>query len=166
MPSEITTAVLDWRLNDFAFRCFRDIADGDYICARMAFRADLMGQFLWASQKSIEKYLKCILLLNRIKAVEVRHDLALARKKLTDAGVEMNLTDITKRFIEWIDDCGQYRYVEKPLVLNGTELVELDDSVGIEAVLHARSELTRCKAPPECSGSKRSDRRRRFRRNH
>ena len=40
-------------LNDFAVRCFRDIADADYIAARMAYRADLMMQYLWASQQAI-----------------------------------------------------------------------------------------------------------------
>src|SRR6266571_4943728 len=66
---------LDALVNDFAVRCFRDIADGDYIAARMACRAALVMQFLWASQQAIEKYLKGILLLNRIPAKDVRHDL-------------------------------------------------------------------------------------------
>ena len=60
--------------NDFAIRCFRDIEDGDYVSARMAYRAGLTMQYLWASQQAIEKYLKCILLPNRIPAVGVKHD--------------------------------------------------------------------------------------------
>ena len=51
----------DRELNSWAFRSFRDIADGDYIAARMAYRAQLPVQFLWASQQAIEKYLKCAL---------------------------------------------------------------------------------------------------------
>ena len=58
-------------LDDFAVRSFRDIGDGDYIAARMACRAQMVTQFLWSSQQAIEKYLKCILLLNRIKASKV-----------------------------------------------------------------------------------------------
>ncbi|MFG6458115.1 HEPN domain-containing protein [Roseateles sp. BYS96W] len=63
------------RLNDFARRSFLNIADKDYIAARMAVRAELMPQFLWASQQAIEKYLKFILLVNRIEA-KVGHDIA------------------------------------------------------------------------------------------
>jgi hypothetical protein len=37
---------LDGLLNDFALRSFRDIADADYIAARMACRAALVTQFL------------------------------------------------------------------------------------------------------------------------
>jgi HEPN domain-containing protein len=54
-------------LNTFALRSFRDIADGDYIAARMAYRADLIPQALWAVEQALEKYLKSILLLQRIK---------------------------------------------------------------------------------------------------
>ena len=48
----------DRHLNSWAFRSFRDIADGDYIAARMAYRAQLPAQFLWASQQALEKYLQ------------------------------------------------------------------------------------------------------------
>ena len=64
-------------INNFAIRSFRDVADYDYISARMLYRAKLVPQFLWSSLQSIEKYLKCILLLNRIKANKVGHNLAL-----------------------------------------------------------------------------------------
>ena len=61
-------------INDFATRSFRDTADGDYIAARLAYRARLSQNFLWSSLHAIEKYLKCILILNRIKAPQ-GHDL-------------------------------------------------------------------------------------------
>jgi hypothetical protein len=70
--------ILDAWVDDFAVRSFRDIADANYIAARMACRAALVTPFLWASQQAVEKYLKCILLLNRICAREVRHDLGRA----------------------------------------------------------------------------------------
>ena len=56
---------VDALLNDFAERSFRDMADGDYIAARMACRAALVTQFLWASQQAVEKYLKGILLFSQ-----------------------------------------------------------------------------------------------------
>ena len=58
------------------------IADGDYIAARMACRAELVPQFLWSSQQAIEKYLKCTLLMHRVTA-KVGHDID-AALKLTD----------------------------------------------------------------------------------
>lgn len=72
----------DAYLNDFATRSFRDIADQDYIMARAAYRATLYPQFLWSGLQAIEKYLKAILLYNRIPQPKgkdlLRHDLARA----------------------------------------------------------------------------------------
>ena len=83
---------LDVLLNDFAVRSFRDIADGDYIAARMACRTALIIN-LWAAQQAVEKYLKCILLLNRIEAKKVRHDLGMALRKIDEtAKVSLDLT--------------------------------------------------------------------------
>ncbi|MCZ6489671.1 MAG: hypothetical protein O7A06_03955, partial [Acidobacteria bacterium] len=76
----------DRLLNDFAIRSFRDIGDADYIVARMACRARLVTQFLWASQQMIEKYLKCILLLHRIPATKVKHDLGAAILEIRTSG--------------------------------------------------------------------------------
>ena len=85
---------MDMSLNDFAVRSFREIADGDYIAARLSFRASLMPQFLWQSLEAIEKYLKCILVLNRIRAPR-SHDLTellemLERKQARNANERPN----------------------------------------------------------------------------
>ena len=53
-------------LNNFAIRSFRDTADLDYIAARMAYQTHLTPQSLWSALQSIEKYFKCILLLNGV----------------------------------------------------------------------------------------------------
>src|SRR5215468_6849430 len=89
----------DALVNDFALRSFRDMADGDYIAARMACRAALLPQFLWASQQAVEKYLKCILLLNRIDAREAYHDLGKALDRIDASGkLSLDLTRGTKEF--------------------------------------------------------------------
>lgn len=54
------------KVNNYALRAFRDTADKDYIHARMAYKAALYPQFLWSSLHSLEKYAKCILILNRV----------------------------------------------------------------------------------------------------
>src|SRR5437773_8141888 len=121
---------LDALVNDFAVRSFRDIAAGDYIAARMACRAALVTQFLWASQQAVEKYLKCILLLNRIKAKKVRHDLGKALGKIKGSGkVSLKLTQGTEKFIEMLDDYGEYRYLEVSNFAFGAQLVRLDRAV-------------------------------------
>jgi hypothetical protein len=70
----------DRELNDFAIRSFRNVADADYISARLAYRAQLPIQFLWASQQALEKYLKFILFLERIKVEKLGHELTPALK--------------------------------------------------------------------------------------
>ena len=89
----------DRKLNSWAFRSFRDVADGDYVAARIAHRAQLPVQFLWSSQQAIEKYLKCALFIRRIPARGVKHDLAPALKLLVEAGVPLELTERSQKFI-------------------------------------------------------------------
>src|SRR5688572_19273938 len=121
---------LDLLVNDFAIRSFRDIGDGDYIAARMACEAALVTQFLWASQQAVEKYLKCILLLNRIEAREVRHNLSLALEKLQTSGkLSLDLTRGSQDFIRMLDEYGPYRYLEVSNVAHGAQLVRLDRAV-------------------------------------
>jgi hypothetical protein len=117
-------------LNDFAVRCFRDIADADYIAARMAYRADLMMQYLWASQQAIEKYFKGILLLNRIPARKVKHDLEAASTKINTSGkLSVDFTKGTKEFIDYIDSYGRFRYLETSPVMFGGDIVRLDRAI-------------------------------------
>lgn len=121
---------VDALLNDFAERSFRDIADGDYIAARMACRAALVTQFLWASQQAVEKYLKCILLLNRIPAKHVKHNLGEALRKIKGSDkVSLDLTRGTEEFIGMLDQYGPYRYLEVSNIGFGADLVTLDRAV-------------------------------------
>ncbi len=121
---------IDQLVNDFAVRSFRDIADADYIAARMACRAALPTQFLWASQQTVEKYLKGILLLNRIPARDVKHNLGKALSKVSGSSkLTLDLTEGTKQFIEMLDEDGQYRYFETSTLVFGADLVTLDRAV-------------------------------------
>lgn len=117
-------------INDFAMRSFRDVADYDYICARMAARATLIPQFLWSGLQSIEKYLKCILLLNRIPAKQIQHNIGLglshARKH---APFEIRLSNGSEELIEHLDTYGKFRYLEIPFHVFGLELPQLDRTV-------------------------------------
>lgn len=118
---------LDLLVDDFAVRSFRDEGDADYIAARMACRARLVTPSLWASQQTIEKYLKCILLLNRIPAKHVKHDLAAAVAVIQSSGkLLLDLPSIAREFIEYIGAFGRFRYLEASNVAFGRNLVLLD----------------------------------------
>lgn len=116
-------------LNDFATRSFRDTADQDYIAARLAFRSRLIPQFLWSSLQALEKYLKCVLVLNRIKANR-GHDLGEILKKFDQAKpFELRLTEPCKKFLDFLDAYGRHRYFESSWYVNGEDIVELDRAV-------------------------------------
>lgn len=117
-------------LNDFATRSFRDIADQDYISARLSYRAQLIPQFLWSSLQALEKYLKCILLLNRIQAKNVRHDLGAALHLIDKhAPFTLRLRESSRHLITHLDTYGRFRYLETPFHVKGLELPQLDFAV-------------------------------------
>lgn len=120
---------LDAQLNSFASRCFRDIADRDYIAARMCYRAGLIAQFHWSSLQAFEKYFKAILLFNRIKAKNIGHDLSLAKKHLKKLPFVMKLSGTTNKLLSHLDDYGSFRYLETSYYIYGPKLVELDKAV-------------------------------------
>src|SRR5262245_16926634 len=98
-------------INDFAVRCFLEIADQDYIAARLANRAELDTQFSWLGHQAIEKYLKYLLLIHRIEARKVGHDLEEALEKINSSGkVVLNLQTNTVAFIKRLNATGQNRY--------------------------------------------------------
>lgn len=116
-------------LNDFALRSFRDTGDQDYIAARLSFRARLIPQFLWQSLQVLEKYLKCILVLNRIPAKR-GHDLAeLIRAYERVNPFELRLSQRCRQFIDFLDTYGRHRYFESSWYVKGGEIVELDRAV-------------------------------------
>lgn len=126
--SGMSAEILAAHLNDFALRCFRDIADGDYIAARMAYRADLIPQALWASQQAIEKYIKCVLLLRRIEWNESSHALVKPLEKL-EKQFALRLTVDARDFIKYLDTYGTDRYFALPYYAEGQEIVKLDKTI-------------------------------------
>jgi len=128
VPADYNPYDMDRRLNDFAVRSFRDIADGDYIAARMACRAELVPQFLWSAQQAIEKYLKCTLLIHRVRA-KVGHDIDAALKLTEKLPFKLELRSRSREFIGHIDRNRQSRYLEMSWDLHGHALVDLDITV-------------------------------------
>lgn len=116
-------------LNNFATRSFRDVADQDYIAARLSYRHGLIPQFHWQALQALEKYIKAILLYNRIKATNINHDLSTALKHTKHLPFKLNLSSTTKELIKHIDNFGRYRYLETSYFVHGPKLVQLDRAV-------------------------------------
>ena len=117
-------------LNDFAIRSFRDIADGDYIAARTAFRCALYQQFFWASQQAVEKYIKCILLLNKIPAKSMGHKLLYGLEKIDNEGkFQLRLSPESHKLIEHLSTYGSHRYFETSYYSMGFVFYVLDRTI-------------------------------------
>ncbi|UNK55616.1 HEPN domain-containing protein [Rahnella aceris] len=117
-------------LNNFAQRSFRDIADQDYLTARLCFRNNLMFQFLWMSQQSIEKYIKGILLFNQVPVLDINHNLIKGLEKIKNIPyLDLDLSEKTLEFIIYVNDQGPNRYFQKVMYTRGFELITLDRAV-------------------------------------
>ncbi|MFP5390732.1 MAG: hypothetical protein ACLGI6_04185 [Gammaproteobacteria bacterium] len=120
----------DRRINDFARRAFRDIADMDYIAARLAIRASLFPQFLWSSLQAFEKYFKYILLVNRIPSKKLGHDITAAITKVREhvgyvEDMRADQLDVFKQIAEY----GQDRYLIGSYAVDGVLLPQLDQAI-------------------------------------
>ena len=120
---------IDRSINSFATQSFRNQADRDYIAARLACRAELFPQFLWSSQQAIEKYLKAILLYNRIEAKNVKHDISAAMSLTNKLPFAIELSERSQKLVEHIAVCGEYRYIDIPYHVEGYLLIDLDLAV-------------------------------------
>ncbi|QKE61873.1 hypothetical protein HNE05_00300 [Aquipseudomonas campi] len=118
------------RVNFAIIRCLRDTGDGDYVAARLAARHRLVPQFLWSAEQAIEKYLKGILTLHRVSALNIGHDISKALTLIEEElGFEVPLTlpqqEVFKLIAEWDSD----RYFLNHVGVKGNELHYLDQMV-------------------------------------
>jgi len=120
-----------------AYRCrvqyalhLRDLADKDYISARMNYGVDLTDQFLWSGLQALEKYLKATLLFNNVSTLGLSHHLDKAFQKLLDVeGVKFDFPQGLAEFIKYLGNYGNNRYWEFPSQTMGYELSYLDLAV-------------------------------------
>lgn len=116
------------KLNSLATQCFLNTADNEYIVARMCYRAGLALQFNWSALHCLEKYLKAVLLYNRVPARNIRHEpVKLARKAST-----MDFFDISKDSLKFMGDLEKYgggRYLTRSYQMLRNALPMLDRSV-------------------------------------
>lgn len=101
------------KINSYAIRCFRETADRDYVHARLAYRNMLSPQFRWSSLHCLEKYGKCILLLNRIDSRKIGHSVMKSLVKIKAEGrFEVRLSKDSKDFIARLESNASDRYLE------------------------------------------------------
>ncbi|WP_158549005.1 HEPN domain-containing protein [Alloalcanivorax xenomutans] len=105
------------------------MADQDYIAARLSYRHGLYSQFHWQSLQAMEKYLKAILLYNRIKAKEINHDIDKAINYTKKLPFVLKRSPTTDEFIKHLSDFGRFRYLESSYFIEGPKLAELDKAV-------------------------------------
>lgn len=117
-------------VNDFAIRSFRETADKDYIAARMAYRARLIQPFLWSALHCLEKYIKGVLVLNRVKAHRGHSVLPGVELMKKHGKFELDLSAETVGFIKKLEDYGaEYRYYEVWYDIEPFEIVRFDRAV-------------------------------------
>jgi HEPN domain-containing protein len=117
-------------VNDFAVRSFRETADKDYIAARMAYRARLIQPFLWSSLHCLEKYVKGILVLNRVEAHRGHSVLPGIERMKKHGKFELDLSSATIQFIKKLEDYGaEYRYYEVSYDIQPFEIIRFDRAV-------------------------------------
>lgn len=118
-------------LNDFATRSFRDTADQDYIMARAAYRSRMYPQFHWSGLQAIEKYLKAILLYNRIPQPPrgLGHNLDRALELTKQLPFAMSLSAPSMEIIRHLDTYGRFRYLDVSYHVRDRELLKLDKAV-------------------------------------
>ncbi|MGR3064621.1 hypothetical protein ABMY28_22050 [Vibrio vulnificus] len=118
------------KVNNFAIRSFRDTADMDYVNARMAFRAELFPQFRWGALHSLEKYAKCLLILQRVpKSLygNIRHEVLKSLDFLYQEG-EFEISKTAIGFISDLEKFGaRHRYFEVSWRCKGIEELKLLD---------------------------------------
>jgi len=118
-------------VNDFAIRSFRETADKDYITARMAYRARLIQPYRWSALHSLEKYVKCILLLNRVDTKKLGHRVLCGIERMKKRGkFELDLSAETLKFIKRLEDDGaDDRYYLVSYDIEQYDIVRLDRAV-------------------------------------
>lgn len=117
---------------DVALTCFRDNADRDYAHARLAYRSLLGNQFLWSAIHCIEKYAKCICLLNGVSSKGVGHKALRAIQKVQSERphLAISIQDEVLEFIRGLEQNGaEERYMGLSYIAIPGDLVSLDMAV-------------------------------------
>ncbi|MDK9779668.1 MULTISPECIES: hypothetical protein [unclassified Vibrio] len=119
---------MDDKLDRYAFHVFRDMADKDYIAARLCYQSRLMPQFLWQGLQAVEKYIKCIYFLQRVPSKKLSHNIVKGLDKILYEFPDVlpNMTEDSYEFTKLLHSFGKYRYLEKGYNAHSEYLIYLD----------------------------------------
>lgn len=118
-------------LNSYA-STLRTQADMEYLLARLAYRSQILSQFRWCSLHALEKYLKSIVVLSRVKSAnKLSHKLeGLLVAINTSNSLKINLSQKTSNFLSYLDaSSASDRYAEFSWVLTDFSVIDLDRAV-------------------------------------
>jgi len=109
-------------------RGVRDSADRDYISARATSRLGLHQSSAWSALQAVEKYFKAILLFNGRSVKRKRsHDLIKLHQAVRSLPrLGFRLPDDTGEFLGYLTDQGRNRYTDFAVIVQGSELLQLD----------------------------------------
>ena len=113
--------------NAVASECLIDMADRDYLAARVCWRTRLPEQFLWNAVQALEKQFKAILILNEQSAKGLGHNIERAFAKMCAIrDLRLDPPTVIRDFVRYLNRYGPNRYLERPFYLRGAEIFELD----------------------------------------
>lgn len=115
--------------NRFIILSFRDIADRDYISARVLFRNGLYEQFQWCGLQALEKYLKAILLFHDQPAKFGHEPSKLLEQVKKLPRFKEAFSETTESSCEFFQHEGNNRYFSKLHQIQGDKLMALDQTV-------------------------------------
>lgn len=102
--------------NAMVRECLVDMADRDYLAARVCWRARLPEQFLWSALQAIEKQLKAILVLNGRSALKLNHNVEKALDRVCEiTDLRLNPPKVVRDFVSYLHRHGPNRYLERSL---------------------------------------------------
>ncbi len=117
-------------LDAIAREGFRDLADYDYISARVNLRLNLREQFYWSALQAVEKYLKAILLFNGQKVRDLSHYVVKINRRVEECTqVSLKLDGDQLQLLTVLEEFGNNRYSTKSTFIIGKELMALDKLV-------------------------------------
>lgn len=119
-------------LNEYARVCFRNIADEDYIAARILYRNKSYDQFLTMAHQAIEKYIKAILLFNQVSIKQKNkgiHNLKLLLERCDIKIPHFNIEKRTRETLKYFNGLDQIRYLTYSFSANSNYLLDLDSAI-------------------------------------
>lgn len=97
--------------DNYAKRCFLDKADHDYIAARTMVRNYCFDQALILMQQCIEKYLKAILLYNKISSKDLNHNIEKLLLRCKRDVPKFNISEDSIKLVKKLNGVEHSRYL-------------------------------------------------------